>query len=544
MLFSALGFCALNRYGKHALSEPLSCLASYQALRSHAAEVEAHTLRELFARAPHRFDTFSQQYKGLLFDYSKNRITEKTIDGLFALFSECEVDSWRDRMFAGECINSTEKRAVQHVALRDPDSSASTWVKQQHEVLQRMETFVTEAYAGGFTDVVNLGIGGSSLGPMLVCDALTDFAESGFRVHFVANVDATEMNRVLSKLNPATTLFVIVSKSFNTQETLTNANVAREWLAGHARLQNDPAKHFAAVSANVAKAVTFGIPSQRVFPIWDEVGGRFSLWSAAGLSIALYLGMSAFKELLRGAHAMDVHFKNASPRENIPVLLALLDLWNQHFLHAAVHVVLPYDVRLRYFPAYLQQLQMESNGKFVDRSGRKLEVPSSAAVFGDVGTNAQHSFFQLLHQGTHTVSCDFIGVVKAAHDNEQQHEMLLANMFGQARALMLGQTLEEARTRGDDELAAHKIFPGNRASNTILLEELTPYSLGVLLATCEHRVFVQGIILDINSFDQMGVELGKRLAKDILTRMQSREPVVDQDSSTNALLNFCKGIRR
>lgn len=526
------------------MSEPLSYLASYQALHSHVAEVEAHTLRELFACAPHRFDTFSQQYKGLLFDYSKNRITEKTIDGLLALFSEREVNSWRDRMFAGECINSTEQRAVRHVALRDPDSSASTWVQQQHEVLQRMEAFVTEVHAGGFTDVVNLGIGGSSLGPMLVCDALSDFAESGFRVHFVANVDATEMNRVLSKLNSATTLFVIVSKSFNTQETLANANVAKKWLVRHTRLQNDPAKHFAAVSANLEKAVAFGVPSQRVFPIWDEVGGRFSLWSAAGLSIALYLGMSAFKELLRGAHAMDVHFKNASPRENIPVLLALLDLWNRHFLHAAVHVVLPYDVRLRHFPAYLQQLQMESNGKFVDRSGRKLEIPSSAAVFGDVGTNAQHSFFQLLHQGTHTISCDFIGVVKAAHDNEQQHEMLLANMIGQARALMLGQTLEEARARGDDELAAHKLFPGNRVSNTILLEELTPYSLGILLATCEHRVFVQGIILDINSFDQMGVELGKKLGKDILTRMQSREPVVDQDSSTNALLNFCKGIRR
>ncbi len=522
--------------------KPLSQLGSYQALRAHANVVRPYTLRDLFAQDPHRFDTFSQQHAGLLLDYSKNRITEATIDGLLSLFSEREVGPWRDRMFAGECINSTERRAVQHVALRNLDDSSSPWVARQLEVLQRMETFVANVHASGFTDIVNLGIGGSHLGPMLVCDALADLAVSDLRVHFVANVDGTEMDRVLSKLNPKNTLFIINSKSFGTQETLANAHAARDWLSGHVQLKDNLDEHFVAVSANVTKAAAFGIPPRRVFPLWDEVGGRFSLWSATGLSIALYLGMPAFGELLRGANAMDVHFRDAHPRENIPALLALLDIWNQHFLHTSAHVVLPYDVRLRYLPAYLQQLQMESNGKYVDRAGNGLEVPSSAIVFGDVGTNAQHSFFQLLHQGTHTVSCDFIGVVKPAHDDKSRHDVLLANMIGQAQSLMLGQTLEEARTQEGDELAAHKMFPGNRTSNTILLQELTPHTLGLLLATCEHRVFVQGIILGINSFDQMGVELGKRLAANILARMQDTEPVLDQDSSTNALLNFYKGI--
>lgn len=525
-----------------ARAKPLSQLSSYQALRAHADVVRLHTLRDLFTQNPHRFDTFSQQYEGLLLDYSKNRITEETLDGLLSLFSECEVGTWRDRMFAGERINSTERRAVQHVALRNLDDSSSPWVARQLEVLRRMETFVEDVHASGFTDVVNLGIGGSHLGPMLVCDALADFAASDLRVHFVANVDGTEMDRVLNKLNPENTLFIINSKSFSTQETLANAYVARDWLSGHV-LKDDLDKHFVVVSANLAKATAFGVPPQRVFPVWDEVGGRFSLWSATGLSIALYLGMPAFWELLRGANAMDIHFRNAHPRENIPALLALLDIWDQHFLYASVHVVLPYDVRLRYLPAYLQQLQMESNGKYVDRAGNRLEVPSSAIVFGDVGTNAQHSFFQLLHQGTHTVSCDFIGVTKPGHDDKSRHDVLLANMIGQAQSLMLGQTLEEARTQEGDELAAHKMFPGNRTSNTILLQQLTPYTLGLLLAMCEHRVFVQGIILDVNSFDQMGVELGKRLAANILARMQDTEPVLDQDSSTNALLNFCKGVR-
>jgi len=520
------------------MRKPLSELVSYQSLHTHAHDIQGHTLRELFAQKPNRFDVFSHSINSLLLDYSKNRVTEETIDKLLALFYECEVESWRDKMFAGELINTTEHRAVQHAALRDLNDATSAMAKNQLDVLQLMGAFVEQVRAGDFTDVVNIGIGGSHLGPMLVCDALSGFAETGLNVHFVANVDATEINRVLEKLNPASTLFIITSKSFTTQETLANADTAKNWLAADEQLKNTSAKHFVAVSANVEKAVAFGIPQECVFPMWDEIGGRYSLWSAVGLSIVLYVGMPAFKELLRGANAMDEHFKKAQPKENLPVLLALLEIWNQHFLQASVHAVLPYDARLQYLPAYLQQLVMESNGKYVDRAGNPLSVPSAPIVFGDVGTNAQHSFFQLLHQGTQTVSCDFIGVAKAGHENSAQHDMLIANMIGQTQALMLGQTLEEVHD--DPQLAAHKMFPGNRVSNTLLLKDLTPFTLGMLLAMYEHKVFVQGIVLNINSFDQMGVELGKNLASNLLEKMQNTDFVSDQDSSTNALINFYK----
>ncbi len=522
------------------MREPLSQLASYRALRVHALASKSRTLRELFARDRRRFDTFSLQYEDVLFDYSKNRVTEETIDKLVSLFSECEVESWRDQMVAGKPVNSTENRAAQHVALRDLNYLTCTCATQQSDVLQRMQAFVDEIRASDFTDVVNLGIGGSQMGPMLVCDALSDDVGAGLNVHFVANLDATEIHRVLQKLNPASTLFIVTSKSFTTQETLANAEVAKHWLSDSQRSGNNHlAKHFVAISANLEKALSFGVLPERVFPTWDEIGGRFSLWSAVGLSIALYLGMPAFRELLQGANAMDKHFLTAPPRENMPVLLALSGIWNQHFLQASAHAVLPYDVRLRYMPVYLQQLEMESNGKFVDRAGNDLEVPSSPVVFGDVGTNAQHSFFQLLHQGTQTISCDFIGVVKASHANKQQHDMLLANMFGQTQALMQGQTVAEVKAQGAAQsLAPHKTLPGNRVSNTILLKQLTPRTLGMLLAMYEHKVFVQGIILNINSFDQMGVEFGKKLASALLEKMQAVEPALDQDSSTNALIDF------
>ncbi len=522
------------------MRKPLPQLVSYQSLRQHALEIKSQTLREMFAQDSNRFSSFSQEFNQLLLDYSKNRITNETIEKLILLLEECEFDAWRAKMFAGEAINFTENRGVQHAALRNLDDHSSSWGKKQHEVLQQMQKFVDEVHAENFTDVVNLGIGGSHLGPMMVCDALVDFAKPGLNVHFVANVDATEINRVLNKLNPATTLFIVTSKSFTTQETLANANTAKQWLCSDEQIKNDLAKHFVAVSANVDKAKSFGISQEKIFPMWDEVGGRFSLWSAVGLSIALYIGMSSFKELLRGANAMDTHFKNTSAKENIPVLLALLEIWNQHFLDASVNAVLPYDVRLTYLPAFLQQLVMESNGKYVDREGNALEVPSSPIVFGDVGTNSQHSFFQLLHQGTHSISCDFIGIAKANHSNEHQHNMLLANMIGQTQALMLGQTQEEVLTQGEEQYPAHKFFPGNRVSNIILLKELTPHTLGLLIAMYEHKVFVQGIILNINSFDQMGVELGKRLANKLLEKMQDEGEVTDQDSSTNGLINFYK----
>jgi len=352
-------------------------------------------------------------------------------------------------------------------------------------------------------------------------------------VHFVANVDAHEINSVLNKLQPENTLFIVTSKSFGTQETLTNAKTARAWLLNHAGLKNED--HFVAVTANVDKAQNFGIADENIFPMWDAIGGRYSLWSAVGLSIALSIGIDAFKGLLKGAHAMDEHFLNAPAGKNIPVLMAMLDIWNQQFLGIASLGILPYDTRLKYFPAYLQQLMMESNGKSVDREGNNLSFPTSPIVFGDVGTNAQHSFFQLLHQGTHNVSCDFVGVVKPTHDNQQQHDMLNANMIGQTQALMKGQTLEEV---AGDENAKHKVFTGNRVSNTIFLKELDPFSLGMLIAMYEHRTFVQGILLNINSFDQMGVELGKRLANNILEKIQSDKNVTDEDSSTNGLISF------
>lgn len=522
------------------MRKSLSQLATYQALQAHANDLQSKSLRELFMQDPNRFESFSQQFNQLLLDYSKNRITEKSIDLFVALLNECEVQHWQEKMFAGETINLTEHRAVQHVALRDFDKSTSTWAKKQSAVLQHIEKFVDEIYSRKITDIVNIGIGGSHLGPMFVCDALQKFAKPGLNIHFVANVDAHEVNHVLKQIKPETSLFIITSKSFTTQETLVNAETAKQWFVKHSKPNTDIANHFVAVSANIEKAEAFGISVQNVFPMWDEVGGRYSLWSAVGLSIALLIGMPNFKKLLQGASSMDEHFKTCQPKENIPMLLACLEIWNQHFFGTNTNAVLPYDTRLRYLPAYLQQLVMESNGKFVDREGEVLEVPSSPVVFGDVGTNAQHSFFQLLHQGTQSICCDFIGVVQPEHDNRAQHNILLANLIGQTQALMLGQTIQEAQEQGDAKNAPHKYFPGNRVSNTILLTELTPNALGVLLAMYEHKVFVQGIILNINSFDQMGVELGKKLANNILNKIENDNVELDQDASTNALIKFYK----
>lgn len=517
------------------MRDSLTQLPSYQALVSHFENIKSLSLRDLFAQDENRFSKFSVQHEGLLFDYSKNRVNAATMEKLVALFDECDVSTWREKMFSGEKINSTENRAVQHAALRSLGDKNSALTKKQLAVLLLIEAFVEKVDRSNITDVVNIGIGGSHLGPLFICDVLQGLSKPNLNVHFVANVDAEEINRVLSKLNPGNTLFIVTSKSFTTQETLTNAKTARNWVLKSENLKNED--HFVAVTANVEKARKFGVAEENVFPMWDEIGGRYSLWSAVGLSIALYLGVDVFKRLLSGAHAMDEHFINAPTNKNIPVLMALLDIWNQHFLGVTTHAILPYDVRLTYLPAYLQQLIMESNGKSVDREGHALNVPSSSVVFGDVGTNAQHSFFQLLHQGTHNVSCDFIGVAKPAHDNQEQHDMLLANMIGQTKALMMGQTLQEV---GDAEHAEHKIFSGNRISNTIFLNELNPYSLGMLIAMYEHKTFVHGVLLNINSFDQMGVELGKRLANNLLEKIKHQSSVTDEDSSTIGLIDFYK----
>ncbi len=517
------------------MQKSLTKLISYQALATHFDEIKSQTLRELFVQDKHRFSNFSVEFNGLLFDYSKNRINAVTVEKLVALFDECAVPQWRDKMFSGEKINSTENRAVQHTALRDLEDHESQLTKKQLDVLLLIERFVEKIDQSNITDVVNIGIGGSHLGPMFVCDALHQYSKANVNVHFVANVDAGEINGVLANLNPENTLFIVTSKSFGTQETLTNAKTAKKWIAINPNINIED--HFVAVSANVEKAQQFGIAEENIFPMWDEIGGRYSLWSAVGLSIALSIGIDAYRSMLKGAHAMDEHFINAPSNKNIPVLMALLDIWNQNFLEANTHAVLPYDIRLTYLPAYLQQLVMESNGKSVDRDGNALNCLSSQTWFGDVGTNAQHSFFQLLHQGTQNVSCDFIGIVKATHDNQEQHDMLLANMIGQTQALMMGQTLDEV---GEQEHAEHKVFSGNRISSTIFLKELTPYSLGMLLAMYEHRTFVQGVLLNINSFDQMGVELGKKLANNLLEKIIGTEPVIDEDSSTNGLINYYK----
>ena len=517
------------------MRDPLTKLSSYKALASHFEEIKPHTLRDLFTQDEQRFSNYSVMYDGLLFDYSKNRINATTIEKLVALFDECDVQAWRDKMFSGEKINSTENRAVQHTALRNLEDHESLLTKKQVAVFLLIEAFVEKIYLSNITDVVNIGIGGSHLGPQFVCDALRQYANGNVNVHFVANVDAGEINRVLEDLNPENTLFIVTSKSFGTQETLTNAKTARKWLLKNPNINIED--HFVAVSANVKKAQQFGIAEDNIFPMWDEIGGRYSLWSAVGLSIALSVGVDAFRSMLKGANAMDKHFVQAPTNKNIPALMALLDVWNQNFLGATTHAVLPYDVRLTYLPAYLQQLVMESNGKSVDREGNALDCPSSQVWFGDVGTNAQHSFFQLLHQGTQRVSCDFVGVAKAMHDNQEQHDMLLANMIGQTQALMMGQSLEEV---GEDKFAEHKVFSGNRISNTIFLTELSPYSLGMLLALYEHRTFVQGMLLNINSFDQMGVELGKRLANNLLDKIKGEESVADEDSSSNGLIGFYK----
>ena len=520
------------------MRRPLAELASYQALRSHAQEIEKRTLREWFARDPMRFETFSRELEHFLFDFSRNRICERTVDKLLALASECEVESWRDRMFAGERINLTEDRAVEHTALRATDPASGKSGRLQNRILGCMEALAGEIRDQGFTDVVHLGTGGSHLGPRLVCDAFSDAARPGLSMHFVANADATEINRVLKGRDVDRTLFIITSKGFATPETLANAQVAKNWLLQGERAKQGIARHFVAVTSRPERAVAWGIPESRILPVWDSVGGRFSVWSAAGLGIVFCIGMPAFREFLRGAEKMDHHFETAPAGQNVPLLLALLDLWNQQFMGTVAQVVLPYDTRLRHLPGYLQQLEMESNGKHVDRAGRALDVPGSAIVFGEVGTNAQHGFFQYLHQGSHALHCEFIGVVRPGHAHRAQHELLLSNMIAQARALMNGQTLEEVRAQGQDVHAEHRVFPGNRTSNTILIKELTPYSLGQLLALYEHKVFVEGIVLDINSFDQPGVELGKRLAASLLKSLQAQDSVQNLDPATCALLDY------
>ncbi|SHG46076.1 glucose-6-phosphate isomerase [Massilia sp. CF038] len=543
------------------LQPALTSTASYQALETHAIEAEDWQLRSLFAASDTRFPDMTVDAAGLFLDYSKNRIDARTLELLTELARERGVDTQRDAMFAGERINLTEQRAVLHTALRAPRGTALTVDGQDvnadvHAVLDRVRIFSDAVRSGTWlghsgkpiTDIVNIGIGGSDLGPKMVCLALRQYAHPRLRMHFVSNVDGHDMDAALTKVNPETTLFIVASKTFTTTETMMNAQTARAWF-----LQSAPsealAKHFVAVSTNTEAIKAFGIDPANMFPFWDWVGGRYSVWSAIGLSVALSVGFGYFSDLLAGAHAMDVHFKEAPLEKNMPVLLGMIGFWNRHFLGCASLSIAPYHQDLNRFPAYLQQLDMESNGKRVTKGGQPVDTLTCPVIWGDCGTNGQHAYFQLLHQGTDVTPIDFIAALRPAHEYTNQHAALLANCFAQSEAFMRGKTIDEVRVDLQaqglslaeiERLAPHKTFPGNRPSNTILMEYLTPYTLGALIALYEHKTFVQGVIWDVNSFDQWGVELGKVLAKSIEAELTGASVPERHDCSTNGLIAMAK----
>jgi len=515
---------------------------AWRALAVHAEAVRPLHLRELFAADPERFERFSLRQDGLLLDFSKQRIDAETLAQLHDLAAAADLDGWKRKMLAGEPINHTEQRAVGHMALR-ADKQAPPEVGA---VLERMRNFCESVHNGewrGFageriTDIVNIGIGGSDLGPRMAAKALTGRQLPDLAVHFISNVDGADIAPLLARLNPRTTLFVVASKTFTTQETMTNAQTARTWLVSTAGRESAVGQHFVAVSTNLKLTSKFGIAPDQVFEFWDWVGGRFSLWSAIGLSLALAIGWRQFKQLLAGARAMDRHFVEAPAAANLPLTLALLTLWNTDFLGAGTHAVLPYSQSLELLPAYLQQLEMESNGKQTDRDGEPVGVGTCPVLWGEAGTNGQHSFYQLIHQGGQTIPCDFI----ALRDSDfplpgGHHAALLANCLAQSAALAFGQTTAEARAAGvPEDLVPYKVFPGNQPSTTLLLPALNPYTLGQLLALYEHKVFCLGVLWNLNSFDQWGVELGKQLANQLTPLLAGDGDAAAFDASTRGLL--------
>ena len=544
----------------------LTTLPVWQALCRHQKTIAASNMRDLFAQDTNRFDKFSFQLDDILFDFSKHRINDETLPLLLQLAREAQLENWRDRMFAGEKINITENRAVLHTALRNRSNrpvlvDGVDVMPEVNAVLAQMRDFSEKVRAGAWlgytgkriTDVVNIGIGGSDLGPVMVCDALKPYASADLAVHFVSNIDGAHLMRALEKCQPETTLFIVASKTFTTQETMTNAISARTWFLNKAQDNAHVAKHFVALSTN-AKAVTdFGIDQANMFAFWDWVGGRYSLWSAIGLSIALYVGMDHFEALLSGAHEMDQHFQTAPLEENMPVIMALIGIWYNNFFDVATHAILPYDQGMSRFPAYLQQADMESNGKFICRDGKRIQYKTGPVIWGEAGTNGQHAFYQLIHQGTQVVPCDFLMPVHSHYaigkHGYAHHKILLANFLAQTQALMLGKTPDEARLELQEQgltgaelenLLPHKVFEGNRPSTSILFDKLTPNTLGKLIALYEHKIFVQGMIWDINSYDQWGVEYGKQIAQEILPLLTSDGVVTSFDSSTNGLINYTK----
>jgi glucose-6-phosphate isomerase len=538
---------------------------AWQELQIHFKQVADKHMRQFFEDDPSRFDKFSLRFNDFLLDYSKNRITSQTMRLLFDLARQAEVEAWREKMFNGEKINFTEDRAVLHIALRNRSNrpikvDGKDVMPGVNAVLAHMREFSEAVRSGkwlGFTgkpirDVVNIGIGGSDLGPVMVTEALKPYSAPNLTAHFVSNIDGTHIVETLKKCDPQTTLFIIASKTFTTQETIVNAQTARQWFLDTAKNPAAIAKHFVALSTNAKEVAKFGIDTKNMFEFWDWVGGRYSLWSAIGLSIAVDIGMDHFEQLLQGAFDMDEHFRSTPLEQNLPVVMALLGIWYNNFFGASTHALLPYDQYMHRFPAYFQQGDMESDGKSVDRDSQRVDYSTGPIVWGEPGTNGQHAFYQLIHQGTKLVPCDFLAPVESQNPIGEHHPILLSNFFAQTEALMKGKTESEVRAElvaaktpepELEKLIPHKIFEGNRPTNSILFQKLTPTTLGSLIALYEHKIFVQGIIWRINSFDQWGVELGKQLAKAIQPELPGPEKVSSHDSSTNGLINYYKGHR-
>jgi glucose-6-phosphate isomerase len=539
---------------------------SWRKLSDHYREIEPVQMKDLFAADPDRFKKFSIRFKDLLVDYSKNRITEETLRLLIGLAAETGVKEAIESMFSGEKINTTENRAVLHTALRSRTETpllvdGEDVRPEINAVLQKIKMFSEQIFSGDWkgytgkkiTDIVNIGIGGSDLGPVMVTEALRPYAQTGLSAHFISNIDGTHISETLKGLNPETTLFMVASKTFTTQETMTNAFSARDWLLDHAQNQAHVARHFVAISTNTEAVAAFGIDKDNMFIFWDWVGGRYSLWSAIGLSIACYIGFDNFSKLLQGADAMDQHFRSEPFEKNIPVILALIGIWYTNFFGAQSEAILPYDQYMHRFPAYLQQGNMESNGKSTDRSGSKLAYQSGPVIWGEPGTNGQHSFYQLIHQGTKFIPADFLAPAVSYNPHGDHHLILLSNFLAQTEALMNGKTRAEVQAelkqdgKSDDQikkLAPYKIFEGNKPTNSILFRQLTPEALGSLIALYEHKIFVQGVVWNIFSFDQWGVELGKQLAKKIQPELSDEQPVDTHDASTNGLINYFKEMRK
>jgi len=539
---------------------------AWRNLNDHFKKIRNLHMKDLFAADPRRFEEFSLRFQDILVDYSKNRITPETMRLLFSLAEEVDLRDAVEKMFTGEPINETEGRAVLHVALRNP-SNAPIYAQgrdvmpEVRAVLEKMRNFSARVISGEWkgyagkrmTDLVNIGIGGSDLGPFMVTECLKPYARGDLKVHFVSNVDGTHIRETLKRLNPETTLFLIASKSFTTQETMANTFSARDWFLARAKDPGSVALHFAALSTNPEKVKAFGIHPDNMFVFWDWVGGRYSLWSGIGLSIACYIGYENFAEFLRGAHEMDRHFRETPFARNIPVILALIGIWYNNFFGAETEAILPYDQYMHRFPAYFQQGNMESNGKSVDRKGQKVSYQTGPILWGEPGTNGQHAFYQLIHQGTKLIPADFLAPAISHNPLGDHHALLLSNFFAQTEALMKGKSREEVieelrrEGRGEKEIEKlwpHRVFEGNRPTNSILFKKLTPRVLGSLIAMYEHKIFVQGVLWNIFSFDQWGVELGKQLAGKILPELMDGRAVHSHDSSTNGLINAFKEMRK